>query len=275
MLDALFPVRSALFIDYDNFRALPVPIARNISSWFAWLEDGKFADGRKRTFVQKNAYWHPVNATQEDAFLALGFTTKKCIYLAGNKVNDSAVDLHLAIDVVALACARKPPREIVILASDSDYFPIVKLLNDKGVRSVIVHSARDASHKYEGVAEVLITEPDLAAACTYQRRRGFFARFQRKPLADPVTIATPALVADTVANAVLALGAPLSARSLLKVVRDLPGFSRSGPNAYFGFGSINQLARDIVGRRPELKIGRDRRGLRIETRPRPTHAQKA
>lgn len=274
MFDALFPVRSAVFIDYDNFRGLQVPIARNIPNWFAWLEDGKFADGRKRKFIRKSAYWHPTNATQEDAFLTLGFATKKCIYLAGNKINQSAVDLHLAIDVVALACAPKPPQEIIILASDSDYFPIVKLLNDKGVRSVIVHSLRDASHKYEGVAEVLITEPDLAEACTYQRRPGFFARFRRKPESELAPMATPAQVADTVANAVFALGAPLTTHALLKVVRDLPGFTRSGPNAYFGFGSINQLARDIVGRHPELKIVRDRRGLRIETRPRPKHAQK-
>jgi uncharacterized LabA/DUF88 family protein len=269
MLKALTPVRSALFIDYDNFRSLAAPLAKTIPNWVAWLEDGKFADGRRRKFVQKNAYWHPVNGTQEDAFRALGFKTKDCIYLAGSKIDTSAVDLHLAVDAVALACARKPPEEIIILASDSDYFPIVELLNDNNVRSIIVLSSRDASHNYESVATTLIRAHDLLAACAYERKPSFWARFRKKPKTETIAMATPARVAEAVAKAALALGAPLSMKSIFRVLQDLPGFKKNGPDAYFGFGSLNRLVRDIAHRRPDLKVWRGARGLVIQAKAKP------
>lgn len=266
MWSALFPVRSAIFVDYDNFRSLARPLATSIPNWFAWLEDGKFADGRRRRFVQKNAYWHPVNGTQEDEFKALGFKTKDCIYLAGNKINTSAVDLHLAIDAVALACSRKPPQEIIILASDSDYFPIIELLNEKQVRSVIVLTSRDASHNYEGVATALIRATDLQEACAYARKPTLWSRLRRQPSVKAAPMAPPDRVAQAVAKAAHTLGAPLTMQSLLRVLRDLPGFKRSGANAYFGFGSLNRLVRDIARRHPDLKVRRGPRGIIIEAR---------
>ncbi|MBY0564159.1 MAG: NYN domain-containing protein [Hyphomonadaceae bacterium] len=271
----MFPVRSALFVDYDNFKGLPnLPIGRSVANWVAWLEDGKFADGRRRRFLRKAAYWHPTNAGQLSEFSLLGFQTRECVYVAGRKAKTSAVDLYLAIDAVALACARKPPHEIIILASDSDYFPIVELLNEKGIRSVVVRAERDASHNYEGVAQHLITEADLAEACTYQRRRPWWARlFARRKPVPTAAIADPEMVADAVARAALATRAPLTMRSLLRVLRDLPGFAKTGPQAFFGFGSMSKLLRAITERRPDLKVWRDNnRGLVIQARPRKREA---
>lgn len=274
MLNALFPVRSAVFVDYDNFKGLPnLPIGRSIANWVAWLEDGKFADGRRRKFVRKAAYWHPANAGQESDFRALGFEARECIYRAGRKANASAVDLYLAIDAVALASSPKPPQEIIILASDSDYFPIVELFNEKGIRSVIVRAGRDASRAYEGVADQLITEADLVDACSYQRRKPWWERmFKRKTTAPAASAADAARVADAVAKAALSLGAPLNMASLFKVLRGLPGFKKTGPDAYFGFGSLRRLIREITRRRPELKVWRSNRGLVIEARPRKREA---
>jgi uncharacterized LabA/DUF88 family protein len=266
MLSALFPVRSALLIDYDNIRSLNGTFARRVPNWYNWCEDGRY-DGdrpRKRKFVRKIAYWHPVNGGQEREFTAKGFEGKTCIYTAGSKRDSSAVDLYLAIDAVELASSRNPPEEVVILATDSDYFPVIELLKRKKIRSVIVVSSRDASYKYEGHADIVITAEDLAEACEYERPRRFFWP-RRAPKAKVVDIA---FVADAVAKAALALDGPITVNNLVKMLKDMPGFTKTGEASFFGFGSLNQLAREIVRRKPELRMWRNERGVVIAPKQR-------
>ena len=130
-------------------------------------------------------------------------------------------------------------------------------------------SSRDASHNYESVATTLIRAQDLLAACAYERKPSFWARFRKKPKTETIAMATPARVAEAVAKAALALGAPLSMKSIFRVLQDLPGFKKNGPDAYFGFGSLNRLARDIAHRRPDLKVWRGARGLVIQAKAKP------
>lgn len=172
-LARLLPAKkSALLIDYDNAAGLfpKQQFVQRISNWLTWLKEGRFdPKGRRRKFVEKRVYWHPVNGSQQPAFEHHGFLCETCVYETAAKKGVSAVDINLAMDAIDIAHRRKGALdEIIILASDSDYVSLIERLKKKGLQTCIVVSSRDVSIvSYTGRADLVIPDEKLAEAADY------------------------------------------------------------------------------------------------------------
>ena len=195
-------IRSALFVDYDNAVSLHrgQGLSNRLGNWLSWFEDGCFdPKGRKRKFLVKCAYWHPRYEEAAPAFQHAGFLTRSCIYAAGSKENQSAVDIHLVVDAIDAVSRIKNIQEVVVLATDSDYFPLIATLRARNIATAIIVSPRDASKIFEAEADIAIPAAALADAYAYvrPRRTGFAsllpspAGARPSPQAPPVIVQSP------------------------------------------------------------------------------------
>src|SRR5262249_46390378 len=151
-----------LFIDYDNAdQYFPDGgLAGRIGNWLAWLEDGRFdSKGRRRKFLEKRVYWHPRHQLVEAAFAAHGFKTKACAAIAQGKRGKSAVDLHLAVESIEAAAYTRGLKEIIVIAGDSDYAPLLERLKARGVATCIVYDGRPSSAIYLDLAALTLERP--------------------------------------------------------------------------------------------------------------------
>jgi len=276
------PVRSALFVDYDNAVTLhpKEPLSNRVANLMSWLEDGRFdPQGRKREFLIKSAYWHPRYEHAAPAFQHAGFLTRSCIYIAGSKQDSSAVDLHLVIDVIDAVSRMKRIEEVVILATDSDYFPLVATLRARDIRTAIVVSPRDASKVYEAEADIAIPAAALGDAYVYvrpPRRRSFFGLGGRSAPAPAPAVAKPAApaaapaaasgsvapssddfatVAERFATVVSAKRTPLRAQQAVALLKSIaPNMKTSGENAFFGKATLLALLTEIASLTGRIKV---------------------
>ena len=267
--------KSALLIDYDNV----TPFFRNeklsgrIGNWLSWLEDGQFDPaGKRRNFVFKKVFWHKRYADEQPAFEHYDFATQTCVYAAGGKQGQSAVDLNLAMDAIDAAYKIKGLREMIILASDSDYLPLIERLKQKNIQTVIVVSERDASRIYNGKADITITEARLREALGYVRqRRGVLAKVAPTPpkpkVKAPVKAAAKALerafdldkAAQIVARAVeQRAGKALGLREIAAAIQAESAFQ--GDRTWLGLGNFEAFANEMARRNPKLRAAKTATG---------------
>lgn len=280
-----WPVRSALYIDFENVPLSPDSIA----SWLAWLEDGAFEKhGRRRRFLQKRVYWNSHTEKNRDVFERHGFVPILIGKFSGLK---NGADIRMAMDVIEATYRRSEIDEYILLTGDSDFVPVLERLREKGKRSAIVATEhRPNIHTtYHLNADVLIASRRLTEAATYQRvRRGFFGRlFQRKPLETPsrdvglkpasmakmprVAVAPPPetlkpqtrpgpiIGIDAAAARVAGLlaGQPqnyVAQKRALAELERIEGFKRNGSGAFFGLGNYKDLMRELSRRDARITV---------------------
>ncbi len=263
-------VKSVLLIDYDNVTPFfkQEKLAGRVGNWLSWLEDGQFdPSGRKREFLLKKVFWHKRYAEEQPAFEHYAFKTETCVYAAGGKKGQSAVDLHLAMDAIEATRDLKGVQEMIILASDSDYMPLIEKLKARGLKSAIIVSQRDASRLYNGKADFTISEDDLRAALSYVRSKGN----QKPPVAAKpakaasVSKATQQLVpggpfdlnraAELVANVLVHRGGkPLGLRDVGAALQSEPAFA--GDRTWLGLTTFEAFATEIAKRDQRVAVGK-------------------
>ncbi|MGH6951999.1 MAG: NYN domain-containing protein [Vitreimonas sp.] len=258
--------KSALLIDYDNV----TPFFRNeklsgrIGNWLSWLEDGQFdPQRRRRNFLLKKVFWHKRYADEQPAFEHYEFKTETCVYAAGGKQGQSAVDLHLAMDAIEVAHDLNGLREMIILASDSDYLPLIERLKAKGLQTAIVVSERDASRIYNGKADLTITEDHLRAALSYVRARRA-APLRPAPKSEPVAAKPPpgfdldkaaAIVAQLVVGR---RDKRAGLRDVATAIQSEPAFK--GDRTWLGMGTFEAFANEMARRKGTLRVTRTSTG---------------
>lgn len=273
-------VRSALFIDFDNVSSFfrQNRLAGRIGNILHWLEDGGFDPaGKKRRFAVKRVYWHRRYEDEAPAFEHHGFVPQTCNYTAGNKQGQSAVDLFLAMDAIDASYKRPRLREIIILASDSDYLPTIQRLKEKGLATGIVFSKRDASAVYQGEADFIIEDAALQQAAAYVRKRGFLSLPAGEVKALPPPAAGPPdlqRIAAEFADFVAASnGNAVGYSNAVKRLRKFKGFATAGPRAWFGFKDYEALVQELARLDPRLELIRyDHGGFAVRC-PRPAAAK--
>ncbi|MEZ5853661.1 MAG: NYN domain-containing protein [Hyphomicrobiaceae bacterium] len=162
-----WPVKSALYIDFENIPMAPDAIA----GWLAWLEDGCFEPaGRKRRFLHKRVYWNSNAERHRQTFERFGFSVSLVAKYSGLK---NGADIRMAMDIVEATYASSDIDEFMLLTGDSDFVPVLERLRSKGKRSVIVATEhRPNIHTtYAQHADVLIPTRQLGQAGQYQRQR--------------------------------------------------------------------------------------------------------
>lgn len=257
-----------MLIDYDNV----TPFFRNeklsgrIGNWLSWLEDGQFdPQRRRRNFLLKKVFWHKRYADEQPAFEHYEFKTETCVYAAGGKQGQSAVDLSLAMDAIEAANDLNGLREMIILASDSDYLPLIERLKAKGLQTAIVVSERDASRIYNGKADLTITEDGLRSALSYVRAR---RAAPLKPAASKPESEAPKPAARTFdLDKAAAIVAQLvdgrrdkraGLRDVATAIQSEPSFK--GDRTWLGMGSFEAFANEMARRKGNLRVTRTSTG---------------
>lgn len=280
----LFAARSAIFIDFDNVGS--DAMRRSIPNWMAWLESGAFrARERRRKFVVRNIYWNGKKDEHREFFEKHGFEAFACRPIATNKLasNDkSASDLRLAVHAVDHLYRTKGLKEVFIFSCDMDFVPLVDLLRERGVRVVALGNENDPSSAvYRDHADHVISVRELKNAFTYdgakQKRRDRDADVASLPAAAPAAnapAAAPAApveaasgkpvleqAADLVVNvASRTAGLRVGKMTITQALSRINGFTKSGPNAWFGNDGYEALMREIVRLRPVLKWRGEKNG---------------
>ncbi len=259
--------KSALLIDYDNV----TPFFRNeklsgrIGNWLSWLEDGQFdPQRRRRNFLLKKVFWHKRYADEQPAFEHYDFKTKTCVYAAGGKQGQSAVDLNLAMDAIEAAKDLNGLREMIILASDSDYLPLIERLKAMGLQTAIVVSERDASRIYNGKADLTITEDDLRSALSYVRARKAAplrpaAKVKAEAEAEAPKPAAASFDLDKAAAIVVQLvmgrrDKRAGLRDVATAIQSEPAFK--GDRTWLGMGTFEAFANEMARRARNLRVTR-------------------
>ncbi len=288
-----WPVRSALYIDFEN---LPLP-PEAIANWLAWLEDGVFdTSGRRRRFLQKRVYWNSHAERHRELFERHGFVSILIGKFSGLK---NGADIRMAMDVVEATYTRSEIDEYILLTGDSDFVPVLDRLREKTKRSAIVATEhRPNIHTtYHLHADVLISARRLATEAPQYRRPGpgFLARlFQRSdPTQSPARPKPAVAKAPVAARAAGSLRPPpellpkapskvaplhephpaidsalarvvdllsrqprnyMAQKRVLAELDQVPGFKRQGGSAYLGLGDYRTLMRELAKRDKRITV---------------------
>jgi uncharacterized LabA/DUF88 family protein len=284
------PKKSALLIDFDNVLGMTSgELVASISHWMTWLEDGGFDQRRKRrSFVVKRVYWNPLFERYRGAFETAGFEAFACRAIAKEK--KSSADIVMTLDAMDISNETKGLKEVILLTSDTDFVPVVNRLQDRELDVVAMGNEENSTAAvYREYADHVVLRSAFRNAFTYVRpRRTWFggvaapartapAQPAPQPRPAPTPAAKPAprppppkmkdadplqLAADRVVHAARgALGAHVSRQSITRALREVPGFTMSGPNAWLGYGSYKKLLLAIARKRKsELRLYTHRNG---------------
>jgi hypothetical protein len=246
------PVKTAIFIDFDNFHGNLEKVdtraaerfADDPASWLEWFRLGRHTaaptakqrpdqgadqgDGpgagllaAPRRILLRRCYLNPDKFRRHRAgFVRAGFTVHDCPPLTTRGKN--AADLWMAVDILDAIAHPTGFEEFIILASDADFTPVLLRLREHDRRTTLVNDKLMAGA--------------LRAACDVVIPQD---RFMAEALGLPAEVPTEAATEPPTPGAVLA--GTLRAEAQPPRLRSHPGGMRA-----------DRLARALTGQPPEL-----------------------
>jgi hypothetical protein len=248
------PVKTAIFIDFDNFHSNLEKVdpraaerfADDPAGWLEWFRLGRHAGdpgadngadngadpganqaanpggtgqgAAPRRILLRRCYLNPDKFRRHrTGFVRAGFTVHDCPPLTTRGKN--AADLWMAIDILDAIAHPTGFEEFIILASDADFTPVLLRLREHDRRTVLVNDKLMAAA--------------LRAACDVVVSQD---RFMAEALGLPAEVPAEAATEPPAPRAVLA-----SAASPPPRLRSHPGGMRG-----------DRLARALAGQPPEL-----------------------
>ena len=185
------PLRSALFLDFDNFfsgllqldREAAYVLADEPKRWLDALAGWKLpAGGERRRLLVRRAYLNPAGWVNDREFgnergrlyfsifrpslIRAGFEVVDCPVLAARQKN--AADIRIVIDTLQALDANTRYDEFILASSDADYAPLLRLLRANDRRTVIIATGQ-TSPAYHNIADLLIYAEDLVGLLTPER----------------------------------------------------------------------------------------------------------
>lgn len=164
------PIRSVLFVDFDNIfidlrkldRDAAEVFADQPNLWVSWLEGGMGGRTGPRRFLVKNMYLNPaVHGTARAVFTRSGFRAIDCPSLTSQ--GKSSADIHMVLDIVDALSHETRYDEFVVMSADADFTPILHRLRAHDRRSVVV-TAGPAAAAYRSVADDIVWPNDLMSS---------------------------------------------------------------------------------------------------------------
>jgi hypothetical protein len=258
--------KAALFVDFDNIYlglqtidpAAAERFATDPARWLAWFEKGmpgvedQASLGVRRSVLIRRCYLNPVARFQRFRrdFTHAGFSVIDCPPLTQHGKNSS--DIHMVIDILDTLEHRTRFDEFIILSADSDFTPVLLKLRAYERRTAILTTGMAATA--------------YKAACDRPINGDIFIKHAlclaapkptRAPSSPPVSPPNghTGQVLDAVTQKVsAAAGAKgsLLAADLIPILREFPEFTSSGN--WLGFGSLRNLAAELVRRSPKLRL---------------------
>jgi len=239
------PVKTAIFIDFDNFHGNLEKVnpraaerfAEDPSGWLEWFRLGRhLMDSQQpnqptdrlaepRRILLRRCYLNPDKFRRHRiGFVRAGFTVHDCPPLTTRGKN--AADLWMTVDILDAIAHPTGFEEFIILASDADFTPVLLRLREHDRRTTLVNDRLMAGA--------------LRAACDVVVPQD---RFMTEALGLPVEVPVEAATEPPapVAGVGTALGAVLTAEAPPPRLR-----------AHVGGMRADRLARALAGQPPEL-----------------------
>ena len=148
------PLRSALFLDFDNvylsLRDFSEKAAQVFGEaperWIRWFADGCHDDSgtkNERRILIKRCYLNPNYFRKfRWAYTAAGFKTIDCPPLTGGGKNSA--DIHMVIDILDILSHHTTFDEFIILSADADFTPVLFRLREHDRQAAIMSTTNAA-----------------------------------------------------------------------------------------------------------------------------------
>jgi NYN domain-containing protein len=165
------PLRSALFLDFDNIylglRKLDEEAADAFATtpqtWLNWLEGGADSPSSlSRRFLIRNVYLNPATfGTFRGIYTRAGFRTIDCPPLTSAGKNSA--DIYMVLDIVDALQSVTLYDEFVIASADADFTPVLHRLRARDRRTTLLTAGISAA-AYRAVSDSYIAPEVLADA---------------------------------------------------------------------------------------------------------------
>ncbi len=165
------PVRSALFVDFDNIYSdlqkldatSADEFATNPGIWVKRLENGEDVDGLfTRRFLVRACYLNPsVHSKHRSFFTRAGFRVIDCPSLT--RQGKSSADIHLVIDALDALAHNAHYEEFIVCSADADFTPLMVRLRANDRRTVMVAGGLTAA-AYRATCDEIIDSSQLVSS---------------------------------------------------------------------------------------------------------------
>ena len=253
------PLRSALFVDFDNIyltlkedspRAAE-RFATDPRGWVDWLAHQAWytwqvgAPPYRRILLQR-CYLNPrAFARYRPDFTRAAFQVVDCPVLTQRGKNST--DIHMVLDILDVLHHPTHFDEFIVLSGDADFTPVLLRLRAHDRRTVVLPGGL-AAQAYRAAADHVIDTDDFVETA-------LGVRPEPRPVQPPSPGAAAAPVLEQASRRLLeevqrrgTIAAPELARTVLV---HIDGFRDSN---WFGFYSLRPLTEELVRRQPQLEI---------------------
>jgi NYN domain-containing protein len=270
------PLRSALFVDFDNVfialresspRAAEV-FTRSPSAWLDWLT--RFDDGScdvaapesdrqtpskpapiRRRILTRNCYLNPTKDTKgfRAFFTGAGFRVVDCPSLT--QQGKSSSDIHMVMDILDILTHPVRYDEVIVMSADADFTAVMLRLRSHDRRIVIVTSS-PVAHAYRSACDMVVGAEEFTTQLL--RLQGPAAVGGPKPDTDeakfPSGAPLPADMAEFVACLIEASDGPVSHATIAHQFTKKYNRANTVDGQWFGYGSFSDVLRTL-----DLKLG--------------------
>ena len=256
---SLPPLKSALFVDFDNIYiglgkndpAAAERFAADPARWLAWLEEGlparsssPYDPPRRRSILIRRCYPNPDAGFRRyrSFFTSSAFSVTDCPTLTRTGKNSS--DIYMVMDILDILNHKTHFDEFIIFSGDSDFMPVLLRLraHDRRTTTLAIDFMPPA---FKAACDLVINEEDFV-----EDALGLSQENNNR-----VKVSLPILkeMAQRVHDVIHQQG-EVSGADLPDILKDFREF-RDSTN-WLGFGTSHRLAEALIGQEPRLELVR-------------------
>ncbi|HUN23336.1 MAG TPA: NYN domain-containing protein [Anaerolineales bacterium] len=257
-------IRSALFVDFDNIylglrNTAPdaaEAFASNPNRWIRWIERNMklpFPYGDpllkvSRTVLLRQCYLNPKTFYNQRAFFTRSaFKVIDCPPLTGSGKNSA--DIQMVMDILDALEHPTHYDEFIILSGDADFTPVLLRLRAYDRRTAVL-TIGQAAEAFKAACDLMISETQFIEDALGLRAEDYAPQPKRQieTRVNPALIEKLALRVYSQASS----DGEIEAQNLPRILKEFSEFRDS--TDWLGFGSLRNLAEDLVQRNPQLQL---------------------
>lgn len=265
------PLRTALFIDFDNIflglrqvsEADAQGFATRPSRWLDWLErqleaadddGGGGGERRRRRILVRRCYLNPRAFNRyRPYFIRAAFEVIDCPPLTTQ--GKTSADILMALDIVDALDHETRFDEFVVFSGDADFTPVLLRLR-KHDRQTAVLAVGPASAAYEAAADLVI-DPERFLEEALESQSGLADTVAHEAANREVDEATDQVLGQMARRLteLVSMTGGLQAAHLPEVYKEYPEFTAT--SNWLGFWSLRAMTEAVVARAEALALVED------------------